>query len=425
MKRVGRAGLVAGSILISAAACSLITSLDGLAPSGSPQTQDGGSDQSITDAPVSQDATDAADASCVPVDAATDPKNCGRCGHDCLGGTCSNGVCQPVVLTTPDPTSATKNLYFPPCKISTDGVSVCWSPAIPASTEAFVFCVPVTATNAVPTLVGAVPNNGTPGWIPLVVRAGTVTAIHDETNGSVSILTGNPAMASSLNKVSSWNPIGTTDAYRVGAITADDTGAQIFFGRVHQDCPSSCTYVAEVGECKGVSCTVRDTAMDTKLNFVRPQDVFTDGVAVYWTRVGIPGQQLGEVHRYTLPPNVQKLLVSSTENVPVYLGVDGANLYWTTNGGLRQSPAAGGSPVVDFAAIGGPTVPLALGAIGGNVFTSSNDPNIYRYSETGDASATPYVIGVGQDAPTCMTHDKVALYWIDGKDATVRKVALP
>jgi hypothetical protein len=31
-------------------------------------------------------------------DLSTDPLNCGTCGHDCLGGTCSLGVCQPVTI---------------------------------------------------------------------------------------------------------------------------------------------------------------------------------------------------------------------------------------------------------------------------------------------------------------------------------------
>jgi hypothetical protein len=34
------------------------------------------------------------------VDLASDPKNCGTCGHDCLGGTCSAGKCDPVTLVT-------------------------------------------------------------------------------------------------------------------------------------------------------------------------------------------------------------------------------------------------------------------------------------------------------------------------------------
>lgn len=35
-------------------------------------------------------------------DTSSDTHNCGRCGHDCLGGACSAGVCQPLVLVAPD-----------------------------------------------------------------------------------------------------------------------------------------------------------------------------------------------------------------------------------------------------------------------------------------------------------------------------------
>jgi hypothetical protein len=36
-------------------------------------------------------------------DTTSDPKNCGSCGHDCLGGACQGGKCQPVVLVTGQP----------------------------------------------------------------------------------------------------------------------------------------------------------------------------------------------------------------------------------------------------------------------------------------------------------------------------------
>jgi hypothetical protein len=34
------------------------------------------------------------------VDSDIDPANCGACGHDCLGGACAAGVCQPITLAT-------------------------------------------------------------------------------------------------------------------------------------------------------------------------------------------------------------------------------------------------------------------------------------------------------------------------------------
>lgn len=47
---------------------------------------------------------DGADASVVACDAnaATDPENCGRCGHSCLGGACVAGECQTFVLASAD-----------------------------------------------------------------------------------------------------------------------------------------------------------------------------------------------------------------------------------------------------------------------------------------------------------------------------------
>jgi hypothetical protein len=60
-------------------------------------------------ATVADDAIDASnDAKDAPVDVATcnpnflssDGHNCGRCGHDCLGAECKNGVCQPIFLLT-------------------------------------------------------------------------------------------------------------------------------------------------------------------------------------------------------------------------------------------------------------------------------------------------------------------------------------
>jgi hypothetical protein len=33
------------------------------------------------------------------IDTSSDPKNCGACGHDCLGGACTGGVCQSIVIS--------------------------------------------------------------------------------------------------------------------------------------------------------------------------------------------------------------------------------------------------------------------------------------------------------------------------------------
>lgn len=60
---------------------------------GSTGERDGGADATSPDA-----ANDAAENPCVDTD--TNPRHCGACGHDCLGGVCSAGRCQPVTVSS-------------------------------------------------------------------------------------------------------------------------------------------------------------------------------------------------------------------------------------------------------------------------------------------------------------------------------------
>ncbi len=56
------------------------------------------------EAGATQIACDATHSACGEecVDLKADPKNCGKCGHDCLGGECDLGICQPVPLVPAD-----------------------------------------------------------------------------------------------------------------------------------------------------------------------------------------------------------------------------------------------------------------------------------------------------------------------------------
>lgn len=80
---------------------------DGPAPSDartdSPMgTGDGGNDATVDTGPVEASVTCDVGTACGSrcVDTQKDPSNCGRCAHDCGGGMCVSGVCQPVVIAT-------------------------------------------------------------------------------------------------------------------------------------------------------------------------------------------------------------------------------------------------------------------------------------------------------------------------------------
>ena len=102
--------LVAALAAICLGACSLDAAgeggqLDGSVDVGADHTLTHGRDAGVDagadtkkDAVVPKD-HGTPDAGCA-ADASTDPKNCGGCGHDCIGGACMGGECQPVSLAT-------------------------------------------------------------------------------------------------------------------------------------------------------------------------------------------------------------------------------------------------------------------------------------------------------------------------------------
>jgi hypothetical protein len=102
------AALFAGLELV--VACSndeVVTPVDGQA------STDGAAFETASDSRADADgsAADSIDPDIVPCDASMDdPRNCSRCGHDCIGGACVAGVCQPwSILDTPASDIASDN----------------------------------------------------------------------------------------------------------------------------------------------------------------------------------------------------------------------------------------------------------------------------------------------------------------------------
>src|SRR4051812_14338287 len=87
MLRVVMFGFIAAVVIaMPTVACSSFSSQPTPGPDAEPPAND-----AAADAAVESDACDMALVS-------TDDKNCGRCGHDCLGGACIDKKCQPVKL---------------------------------------------------------------------------------------------------------------------------------------------------------------------------------------------------------------------------------------------------------------------------------------------------------------------------------------
>lgn len=86
-----------GVALFALTGCSALLDVKDIYFERPASTADGGADGNATEGGSADGGTDSAPCA---ADTAKDPLNCGRCGHSCLGGTCTAGVCQAYELTS-------------------------------------------------------------------------------------------------------------------------------------------------------------------------------------------------------------------------------------------------------------------------------------------------------------------------------------
>lgn len=354
------------------------------------------------DSPSCTAPTQACGTSCVVV--SKDPANCGRCGHDCAGGGCTTGVCQPVTLTT------TTNPTLNSSRLSTDGTSVCWTVA---QSTGFVYCVPTApAAPAVPTEVwtGKRPT-------PVLVRGGKVlwTAQGAASSSTLRLMSGTPGTASSGIQVQEWVPSGTITTY--DGYQLDLIGTLPYLSWTESLTDS--TYSLQVIKCADAAC-----AGYTKIHTVnsassldsRANGMASDAAAVYVTYGGLA---TGTVMR--VAPSGAGTALAATEVDPQRLSVDGGFAYWDTNTlKIRRSPIGAATPTDVSVALSNV---IGLVAHGDTVYwTELGATGVYMAPAAGGARAV-YVTGEAADEPGYLAHDDKAIYWTDKSTGGVRKIA--
>lgn len=141
-----------------------------------PADRDGGALEAASDAERSDDAgtlpEGGGDGSAC-VDTTSNPQHCGACGHDCLGGSCAAGKCQPVVLWTAP---------SPPLEIRLTSTRLVWREATAVRSCAKTGCVgqpTVLAATAPTTVAGLAVDDAVAAW-----SLGDNTIRSCSTNGS-------------------------------------------------------------------------------------------------------------------------------------------------------------------------------------------------------------------------------------------------
>lgn len=280
----------------------------------------------------------------------TNPAHCGRCGHDCQGGTCAAGVCQSFVLvaaSASDIAVDATNLYWSTNTMGTiEKVPLRGgAPSTLVSGQVPTYSLAVDATNVYwnGTAVMKAPlAGGAPSVVDGVVALGRIkadaTSIYYQTKSAIWSIspdgTGSKMLASEPGTIN-YFAVGGSDIAWITGLTARSApitgGAPTLLASnapangIAADATNVYWGAGRVQQCAASGCNDQPLTLAMGKGVIA---IATDGKFVYFTnqltieRVPVDG---GEV---------QTLATSSAQ--PVNIRVDDTSVYWTTNGAIMK-----------------------------------------------------------------------------------------
>ncbi len=320
-------------------------------------------------------------------DTTSDPHDCGRCGHDCLGGTCDAGVCQPVAIVpgsagyrpwqlaltdtavyftdtvngqiavvNKDGTGlqALDSSGFRDNALGVDDAGVFFSDL---NDNAIVHCT-LTSCGAGPTILAIVPSGGDVMSLALdrgisfvdnmcnlyrlpARQPGTPTALVLSDGGSPCPY----AVQSDGTYLYVANDTG--EVMRMGL---DGGGVRSLSGS--QSVPlanglavdSQAVYWVQQDPSFSLPGTINVAGLDGSNPHVlaggqaNPEHIATDGTNVYWTATGFGSSGNSGTVEMCAPADCQPVTLASKQPNPSYIAVDAVAVYWTDYAGVNNFP---------------------------------------------------------------------------------------
>jgi len=303
------------------------------------------------------------DASC-ETDPASDPQNCGACGHSCLGGDCVSGTCQPFPIAM--------------------GIAAPQAIAV-FQTELFIG----TGNGEVLHL----PTSGGGMIMPLFQVNGPVASIAVTSLG-VFVTDGTRVSAISPTGNLMWNSAGTNGIDNVAANDQFVAWTSTNKGEVRSS-----------GAMGGSNKTI-------SLGEQGPTSVVLQGTDVFWTNLFSSEIRMGST--LGAPPTT---VFANTPN-PDHLIGDATALYWL-GGDTIYSAAPGGMPT-PLGSTGSDMRALVLDATR-LYWTLANQGEVWSMPK--DGSSAPEMLAKGQALPFGIAVDPDAIYWANTQDGTIMKLA--
>jgi hypothetical protein len=321
------------------------------------------------------------------VDLQTDEKNCGRCGHDCQGGTCSNGSCQPVTVAS-NQTGA--------WAIAVDSTNVYWTTYAGPSGNGTVMKCPTSGCGASPTTLAT---NQTSQGQGIATDGTNVYWANFDTGTVEECAVGgcsqNPTTLAS----------GQQKPYGVAVL-----GSVVYWTNLNSGTVAAC---ASTG-CGGAPTTVASSSNSAF-------GLAVNATSVYWTAGA------STVLTCTVAGCGTPTTMASSQAYPIGIAIDTTNVYlvdWSNNtssGTVMACPlggCSGGAPTVLASSQDGPAV---LAADSNGVYWGNQNGGSIVMSSGG----TTTVLASGLSAPYGIAVDAKSVYWTSGISNTVMKVAKP
>jgi hypothetical protein len=304
-----------------------------------------------------------------------DPKNCGACGHDCRGGPCLGGACQPILVASQQ--SA-------PAFIAVDDTGVYWT----NSGDGTVMRSNKDGTGQLKIASG----QDTP-WV-IRVRKGRVYWGDDDTGGFVGSApaAGGGPVLNMTGPQPSPRGLDVDDQYVYFDTEDTDAGT---FQRVQLDGGGLTVIASQQGS---------------------PKDVIVTPTAVFWSNAAD-----GTIMRYDVAGGTFAPFVKNLVN-PFGMGWDGTFIYWTchvADAGCVGRVAMDGSQKTILAS--GQQLPRAIAVDATYMyFTDEGDGTVRRVPSGGGQLET---LASGQVQPWGIAIDDEFVYWAAKGAGTILKVA--
>jgi sugar lactone lactonase YvrE len=336
------------------------------------------------------------------IDTQTDPLNCGACAHNCYGGACLAGVCQPASIAS---------AQLAPFAIAVDSTNVYWTNHIANGSVVKM----ALAGGEITTLA-----NGLQYPSHITVDAHNVywTSTDWATYGSTAD-TGPPTGGILMMPIAGGGvPITlATGLYAPDSIVTN--GAKVVW-----DDWGNFRVGANAGSVSEAPTSGAGPVTTLASGQFDPTGLALSGTNLYWCNQNDYTPKDGVVFALPQPlvagtENTLAAVPASGTSTPVYLAIDTVNVYWTDfdNGLVMAEPLGGGTQTTLATGV----APYGIAADGANVYWSDwGNGTVMKVTLDGGVITT---LATAQDNPLTIAVDNTRVYWASYNRGTVLSIA--